>query len=113
MGSLPAEAASRCCFSGFRVERSRQQVVCPGRLANSQIELSETEPLWGIVSRTEPELRGMIGERLGMRSGQLVITVCGQPAPTVGLIVAPHFAENARELRRVIVIVGRGRQRVE
>src|SRR5215472_15915325 len=109
MGSLPAEATSSCCFSGFRVERSRQQVVCPGRLANSQIELSEAESLRGIVSHIEPELRGMIRERLGVRSGQLVLTVCGQQAPTAGLIIAPHFAENARELRRVIGIVGRGR----
>src|SRR5215831_17577296 len=109
MGSLPAEATSSCCFSGFRVERSCQQVVCPGRRAKTQIELSETESLRGIGSGNEPELRGMIGERLGVRSGQLVITVRGQQAPTAGLIVAPHFAENARELRRVIVIVGRGR----
>src|SRR5262247_290773 len=110
MGWLPAEATSRCCLSGFRVERLRQQVVRPGRVANSQIELCEAEPLLGIVSHTEPELRGMIGERLGVRRGQLVIAVRSPATPNTGLIVPTHFAEDARKLRRVVGIVGRDGQ---
>src|SRR5215831_20270023 len=104
---MHAEATSRCCASGVRIERLRQQVVCPGRLANSQIELCETESLRGIVSHTEPELRCMIGERRRMSRGQFVVAACCYPTPGDGFLAAADFAENARELRCVVWIVGR------
>src|SRR6516165_2110184 len=108
---MHAEATSRCCSSGVRVERLRQQVVCPGRLAHSQIELCEAESLRGIVSRTKPELRCMIGERRGMSCGQFVVAACCYPMPGDGFLAAADFAKDARELRRVVWIVGRGCQR--
>jgi hypothetical protein len=55
----------------------------------------------------------MIGERLAMRRGQLVIAVRSPATPNTGLIVPTHFAEDARKLRRVVWIVGRDGQRVQ
>src|SRR5215468_1308315 len=93
----------------FRVERLRQQVVGPWRPANAHIEPCEAERFLRIVPGREPELRRMIGERLGVIRGQCVVAIRRQPAPTAGLVVAPHFAEDARELCGVVGIVASGR----
>src|SRR6516162_10126045 len=108
MGELHAEATSRCCSSSVRVERLRQQVVRLGRLANSQIELCETESLPGIVSHTKPELRCMIGERRRMGRGQFVVAACRYPTPGDGFLATADFTEDAGELRCVVWIVRRG-----
>src|SRR5262249_27213134 len=104
-GVVRAEATRRCCSSGVRLERLRQQVVCSGCLANSQIELREAEPLQRIVARTEPELRRMIGESSRVSCDQIVVAACRRPTPGGRFFAAAHFAENACELCCVIGIV--------
>jgi hypothetical protein len=65
----------------------------------------------GIAADREPELGGMVGERLRVARKQLVVSGFRVVTPDLRLLGPAGVAQDAGELRRVVGIVGGERQR--
>jgi hypothetical protein len=68
--------------------------------------LRQPEGSLGVAADREPELGGMIGERIVVTREQLVITGLRLGAPGLRLLGSAGVAQDACELRCVIGIVG-------
>lgn len=83
------------------------------RRAKGEVLPREPQRPPAITADGAPELGGMVGERLRVTGEQLVVTDFCAVTPGLCRLGPAAFAEDARELRGVVGIVGGERQRTQ